>query len=720
MDTVEGLLSQIEDALSRADYDYLDLLLDALDEEELIAWVFAVGKPVAEKVAAEKADAKIKAWRSEEELKKYIRQQISVVNSSDQGFEILKKVIAEGSIDEMDLRGVLDELASRIQLRTCKNSIRDNLRRVSERYLESFLIVKASPEDPSEKGVEERQNPRSFMPGGLSNNSAVRKSGHLLSEILVGNVSDKVCINTSLLKSGMRSFFRCATIEAMLEERTFVDFKNVYVAKINAVARDAKQERRQSKLWVKFIHFISNFLKTKGGGGASSHQVAAIGGWRNISIRLNDADKLLKQLECTIGAYESVLIELDDMFSPTHADRRFEEFFRGAYGGVSDRLGTWARRITSGVYGFLLAGLAGVMLTISLSSLLPTEKWFWLLVSFALAIGWLVWYSTRLCERVRLHKIKRNFSRYDPDESSSSIFVSLDDGRVPESWKVDPWTSASKNSGLNKGLLVAGLFSAFIFVGSFLWLMCRDPKSPDASYELVGSMGGMSCTLETGVVWWAGPGDYIVQKENGTFSTVKHAAIQSVRKAPAGASLRSCDEETSVAPSTTPSVTLTDARSSVRSVLIPFPGEVNGCTSDEMLKQTKMTFSSNGEHAVDGLLRSLSNCASEPREARAVIDVLGYASEKGFDCRNSDSDKLNLDLAELRRTAVLERLAVKDESGLWRPHRDSFEIDNPQEKRWGESVARMKANRLFHPHVDAASRYVEVKIVHGGSCLSER
>lgn len=564
-----------------------------------------------------------------------------------------------------------------------------------------------------------------------------------LSHLLCGFHDITMSLNTQRTEQSARDFMRAFELEAIMEERTYLDYSHVYVNRMRRMVNTSQLQREGLADCIRWAEKLSSKLADNRWTDADWSNCPVLNKLPGTESTSNMISDLARRSKDNLDRMIQLMQRSRNMhgwlastFADVNIEQDFGRMMRAPWQQVNLKFGTWIRRISSGAKTAVIGVLVGSALTAMLSAkFLPTEKWFWAFVLLSLASGVAVYFGRRLRLQAQLSSCKDRLYFLNPDnrvkdagprkETIYDQMSKADDSefdsrnyphRVPKEWS-DAWSecdSSGSKAGpvphdrrLKRNALMVSVMA--ITAPLLFWLIWRSVDYKEYAY-LTKNDSGELCLLDSGVTIWPGPGQRILLADGNRPSLLSQAIVYLISPA----------DKHSFKPCTTASnnsdlVSVVDGRRTRRSIFVHFPGDVRGCGAEDWQRQVQSQ--SNDAYArgvklpdsAEVMLRSMGSVADNC-DGEILLDVLGFASERGFQCTQKDDDQLNLELAEFRREQVIKALSGRGVQ--FEPGGDKL--------RWQSSIQRMQMQRLFPEGPDSLSRYVEIRILDDGGCFNER
>jgi hypothetical protein len=513
------------------------------------------------------------------------------------------------------------------------------------------------------------------------------------------------------LERRMRRWQTQLELSAMMEERTFTDYRGVLESRFSDLEQDSRPIAKDAKSVLGTLKALADC--------ATALQLSYLSD--NLTAIADAVDQSRQRAE-----------SIAEVFGDPVVRRSQADSIRDLYDDVRKEFMTWQRRIAPA--GAVLG--SGVLFAVGLyglvGSLAPTPIWLSVLLGVAVVAAARRYYRTRvdLERRIGAYQSALAFLWPDSRAEHSSFwsgntspdlqseltrgFSSAREASAKQSRKKSRAFSSHGTVPIFGSVLLVFLYGDFLASrsdGDSLW-----PRF--AAYPIGDAQRASSpCPTSYGVVYWAGPGSVAI-RQVGDSSSPQLRGLAYLSPSAVGHLVRSMSSPACGGVTSASDVaTYLLPRNGRASVLVPFVDEVRGCdpndTGGARLSATTLD-------VVDRVGALIQRC-SFPEKVR--VDVRGFASDKDFECGVKPSDELNLQLAEARRAAVLERL-IGDPSSrprggqtVW-DTRGGFLLDHPGIQRWDGSIELMRRENRFTANPEQISRFAEIIVsFDGAGCL---
>ncbi|QND79585.1 hypothetical protein H4W19_14725 [Pseudoxanthomonas mexicana] len=522
--------------------------------------------------------------------------------------------------------------------------------------------------------------------------------------------ANKIPYNAILSKpSAYRSverLFDCINLDRMIEERSLGDYRAELENKFGKVHADAKSQLATAEEFKTSVDSIVH-------NAAHSNEHA---------ILLEN----LRALSQLAGLSKKRLELLEKEFKSSSNSVAFARAFENTWDSVSISFGTWIRRLNPLRKWIGWGMVTALFAYLILGAVFPSQMTLWVLISVVIGVAaWRYW-SERQRQESSIKKHLKAFNALNP---TTGTFWTDTDPKLSLIGMSSAARESSEEAEVQDTRRLAfplAVASAVIYVALLGAALSGFYSPPSYAAFVVNPTSNSACRVAGGTVMWAGPGRIVLldnARDEGRVQLISSHLIAGLRS---GLQLPECNagSDNLAGPSTgIVSMIHADARILPRSLIIPFMDDVRGgCNDTKIYGEGTMLSDTSTKQVISQLKKSLENCRIKhgDRFRPPVIDIRGFASLKEFSCASArDQGKLNLALAEMRRTRVLEALASlssPSSDGNWHP--ENFVLQPSGVRRW-DSHADMRRFTMFDDSIDPVARYVELRLVDGGSCIAD-
>ncbi len=529
------------------------------------------------------------------------------------------------------------------------------------------------------------------------------------------------------LQRQARRLYRSLELEPMLEERTFGDYRLTLEQRIEALRSEASSAMEGATIALESIAHLESVFGS---------QVQSLNELKRV---LEVAQSQCKEIETSVG---------EPQFKGILADA-----FRSRWLSVTDQFGTWQRRLQPALVNFTAFGALALVCYMILVLWLPASLLINALALVPVAAAVSRYYMTRHNLRAAIDSDRDLISPLDPDEKPRSgnwLWAQELESVRGSGDLIEGGLSRVRMRGQKAvGYKGGATWAAATIVGATVitpWVFAVWHAPDHEAISQSASHG--TCVVDRGRILWPGPGGVVVmggseplvQGESRAFSQVsilRSESVSQLKRSAGGQSPPLCSEQSHHAPLLL-NVSVPNNSLSVelrRLIVLPVFTAPVSCDDVEMDGQRLRTIGHRGggsrvdassEQILRNIGRGIVACGvNRP----VVVDVRGYASSSEFDCGDlslRSSDELNVDLAEIRRRDVIDRLRDHVPRGH-EPERLVVVMED--QPRWGakslsDAHKRMTNSRVFEDrngsiverNREALSRYVEIEVLSPGDC----